>query len=425
MTNLNLETMDTALRFLTSLALGLLLGLERQRNPAAKAGLRTFALVALFGTANGLLSEQLGTPWILIAGMLLVGAMAIGAYAGQNDRAADSGTTTVIALLLCYGLGAMIWYGHRQLAVAIAIVSTLLLHFKTELHGISERLKSQDIASILQFAALTFIVLPLLPNRGYGPYQAINPYHMWLMVVLVSGVGLAGYLALRFASANRGTLLTGLLGGLISSTATTLVFSRQTRNDATTLDTSVRIILLSNLMVPARLAVIIGVADFRVLLAVLPALLASILLGGVAVYFSRSSLPLAQQASPALFTNPTQIKVALGFGLIYATVLLLTAWVSGQIGALGFYAVAFVSGLTDVDAISLSSVQLAAQDRIPLDQASIGVAMALVANILLKASLTFAVGGRALAGRCAPTMIAMTGGVLLGLAACQWFAEVP
>ncbi|MEQ1882760.1 MAG: DUF4010 domain-containing protein, partial [Burkholderiales bacterium] len=252
-----------------------------------------------------------------------------------------------------------------------------------------------------------------------------NPYHMWLMVVLVSGVGLAGYLALRFASANRGTLLTGLLGGLISSTATTLVFSRQTRNDATTLDTSVRIILLSNLMVPARLAVIIGVADFRVLLAVLPALLASILLGGVAVYFSRSSLPLAQQASPALFTNPTQIKVAFGFGLIYATVLLLTAWVSGQIGALGFYAVAFVSGLTDVDAISLSSVQLAAQDRIPLDQASIGVAMALVANILLKASLTFAVGGRALAGRCAPTMIAMTGGVLLGLAACQWFAEVP
>ncbi|MFN0038938.1 MAG: MgtC/SapB family protein [Burkholderiales bacterium] len=417
MMDTTVPTMEIAIRFLTSLAVGLLLGLDRQKNPAAKAGLRTFALVALFGTTCGMLTDHLGTTWILIAGMLLVGAMVIGAYLGQNDPAADSGTTTIIALLLCYALGAMIWYGHRQLAVALAIVSTVLLHFKTELHGISERLKSQDIASILQFAALTFIVLPLLPDRGYGPYQAVNPYHVWLMVVLVSGVGLTGYLALRFANANRGVLLTGLLGGLISSTATTLVFSRQTRDHAASLSTSARIILLSNLMVPARLAVIIGIADFQVLRALLPAFLVSILLGGVAVYFSRSSLPVPQQASPSIFTNPTQIKVALGFGAIYATVLLLTAWVSTQIGALGFYAVAFVSGLTDVDAITLSSVQLAAQGRIPLDQAGIGVAAALIANILLKAVLTLAIGGRALAARCAPTLMAMTGGVLLGLTA--------
>jgi uncharacterized membrane protein (DUF4010 family) len=189
------EALHTPLQFMTSLAIGLPLGLERQRNPIAKAGLRTCALAALFGTVCGLLAQTTATPWMMAAGLLVTGAMIIAAYAGETLPEGESGTTTVIAVLLCYGFGVMVWYGHTQYAVGLAIAATVLLHFKTELHGFSDRLVPDDISSMLQFSVPTFIVLPLLPNRGYGPYQVqvFNPHHLWLMVVLISGVSLAGY----------------------------------------------------------------------------------------------------------------------------------------------------------------------------------------------------------------------------------------
>jgi uncharacterized membrane protein (DUF4010 family) len=418
MVDFDADPVRVGLQFLTSLAVGLLLGLERQRNPSAKAGLRTFALVALFGTVNGLLAEKVGSPWILAVGLLLVGAMIIASYAEQNDPGGDSGTTTVIAVLLCYCLGVMIWYDQRQLAVALAIVATILLYFKTELHGISARLTSQDITSILQFAVLSFIVLPLLPNRGYGPYTAINPYHVWLMVVLVSGVSLVGYLALRFLGDGRGALLTGLLGGLVSSTATTLVHARQARRDGTALAVSSVIIVVANLVVLLRLAVIVGVADVTLLGALGPALLGGVMLGAPSVLLLRRNEP-ESSASKHAFANPTQLKVALGFGLVYATVLLASAWMSTKAGALGLYAVAFVSGLTDVDAITLSSVQLVKLSRIAAAQAVGAIVLAFVANMLLKGILIVAIGGVALARRCVLPMVFMTGGTILGFFAMR------
>src|SRR5450756_2255455 len=181
-------------QFLTSLAIGLLIGLERERTPSAKAGLRTFALVALFGTLSALLSTKLGSPWLLIAGLLAVAGMIIAAYLNKpseplrqaQHRENDPGTTTVIALLLCYGLGAMIWYGLAELAVMLAIGITALLYFKPELRGISQRLTRRDLVAVLQFSVLTFIVLPILPDQDYGPYHAFNPHQAWLMVVLLS-----------------------------------------------------------------------------------------------------------------------------------------------------------------------------------------------------------------------------------------------
>src|SRR5450759_5243733 len=174
-------------QFLTSLAIGLLIGLESERTPSAKAGLRTFALVALFGTLSALLSTKLGSPWLLIAGLLAVAGMIIAAYLNKpseplrpslpqeaQDRENDPGTTTVIALLLCYGLGAMIWYGLAELAVMLAIGITALLYFKPELRGISQRLTRRDLVAVLQFSVLTFIVLPILPDQDYGPYHAFN-----------------------------------------------------------------------------------------------------------------------------------------------------------------------------------------------------------------------------------------------------------
>ena len=161
--------------FVTSLAIGLLIGLERERSPGSRAGLRTFALVALFGTLTALLSEETNTPSLLLGGLLIVGLMTIAAYFRARDDSIDPGTTTVAAILVCYGLGAAVWYDNDTLAIMLAIITTVLLYFKTELHGITEKLNRRDLISVLQFAVLTFIILPILPDKNYGPYEAINP----------------------------------------------------------------------------------------------------------------------------------------------------------------------------------------------------------------------------------------------------------
>ena len=191
-------------QFLTSLAIGLLIGLERERNPSAKAGLRTFALVAIFGTLAALLSAKLGTPWLLIAGLLAIAIMITAAYFNTPNEANDPGTTTVIALLLSYALGAMVWYGLAKLAVMLAIGITALLYFKPELRGLSQKMDRHDLLAVLQFAVLTFIVLPILPDQNYGPYAAVNPHQAWLMVVLISGISLSGYTALHAVGTRYG-----------------------------------------------------------------------------------------------------------------------------------------------------------------------------------------------------------------------------
>jgi uncharacterized membrane protein (DUF4010 family) len=213
------DQLATLYPFLTSLAIGLLIGLERERSPFARAGLRTFSLVALAGTLGALLSEKAGAPWMLGAGLLIMGGMMVASYFKASESE-DPGTTTVAAVVICYTLGAMVWYDMEQLAVTLAILTTALLYFKPELRGVSRNLTRLDLVSILQFAVLSFVILPILPNQNYGPYNAINPYQVWWMVVLISGLSLAGYAALRVAGQRHGTLLTGLFGGIASSTAT-------------------------------------------------------------------------------------------------------------------------------------------------------------------------------------------------------------
>ena len=207
--------------FITSLAIGLLIGLERERKPDAKAGVRTYALVALLGTLAAMLGQETGSGWVLAAGMLVIGAMMMLALAVDPQQDRDPGTTSVVALMICYALGATVWFGYETLAVMLAIATTALLYFKAELHGFSRSLTAKDLISILQFAVLSFVILPILPDRDFGPYGALNPHQIWWMVVLISGVSLAGYTALRIVGPRHGPALIGFFGGLVSSTATT------------------------------------------------------------------------------------------------------------------------------------------------------------------------------------------------------------
>ncbi len=404
------------LKFLTSLALGLLLGLQRERTPSAKAGVRTFALVALFGTVSGLIADAADSAWIIAAGLALVGLMIIAAYRREDEKTeADSGTTTVIALLLCFGLGVMVWYEYTQLAVAIAIAATVLLHFKAELHGFSERMSQRDLASILQFAVLTFIVLPLLPDRGFGPYGALNPHHIWLMVVLVSGVSLAGYMALRLAGTGRSLALVGLFGGLVSSTATTVVYARQEAAHPAMAPVGGAIVGIANLVVLARLAVVSAVVAPSVLPVMLP-LLASGLVAGLAPLAPplRRVMATPDLDMPAL-DNPTNLRVALGFAALYAVILLGAAWLSERAGSHGLYAIAAASGFVDVDAITLTSLNLLNSGTVNSAVAATAVGVAFISNVAVKLGLMLFLGGRGLFVQCLPSFAASAAGIIAGV----------
>lgn len=382
-------------KFAIALLIGLLIGTERELAPTAKAGIRTFALVTLFGTLSGLIAETANSEWIIAVGIALVGAMMISAY--QRDSiAGESGSTTVIAVLVSYCLGTMVWYGYGQIAGMLAIITTLLLYFKAELHGVTHGLTRTDLVSILQFAVLSIIVLPILPDTNYGPFGTLNPHQTWMMVVLVSGVSLAGYLALRIVGERHGAPLLGLLGGLVSSTATTVVYSRNGRAHPEIIKIAVIVILLANLVVLVRLMLVTAVVAIDVLPHLAPVLCAGLVLGLIGTFSIWRRWNTATGTPMPEISNPTELRTALSFGALYAIVLLLSAWLSNIAGTSGLYLVALFSGLTDVDAITLSSLRLHEMGSLTANEAVNAISIALLSNIAFKLGIVFTVGGAAM-----------------------------
>lgn len=401
------------LAFAISLGIGLLIGLERERKPDAKAGLRTYGLTAMLGCLAGMLDP--GNGWVIAAGLLMVATMMIVSQARDPLDDGDPGTTSVIALMLCYGLGVLVWHGKSTLAVMLAITTAVLLYFKAQLHDVSRSLTHKDLISILQFGVLSLVVLPILPNEDYGPYQALNPHQIWWMVVLVSGLSLAGYAALRIVGNRHGAPLLGFFGGLVSSTATTLVFARNAHHDVKLADTATLVILIANLVVTLRLGIVAAVLAPSLLLP-LTGVLGCGLLFGLAYAISKwrrlsaaGDLPLPE------VKNPTEIRSALSFGLLYGVVLLLAAWLQDIAGSQGLYLVALASGVTDVDAITLSTLRLFNQQTLAATPAIVAIALAALANLAFKSGLIAFIGGRELARRALPGMAAIGVGFMLGI----------
>ncbi len=415
MTPFEQTTPEQVQAFATSLAIGLLIGMERERRADAKAGLRTFALVGMLGALSALVATKAGSGWILAMGLLVIGGMMIAAVNIDPHDDGDPGTTSVVAAMVCYGLGAAIWYGYAELAVMLAIATTVLLYFKAQLHGISASLTHRDLISILQFAVLSFIILPILPNRNFGPYASLNPHQVWWMVVLISGVSLAGYAALRIAGGRHGAPLIGILGGFASSTATTMLFARHARERDDLVRTATLVILLANLVVMLRLW-LVSAAVAPSLMLPLSLVLGSGVAGGLVVTLygwrhlgAQGDLPMPE------VKNPTEIRTALTFGLIYALVLFLSAFLQDVAGNKGLYLVALASGLTDVDAITLSSLRLFNLEKLAAEQTVIAISLAVLSNLVFKTGLVIMIGGMALARRVLPGMLAIAAGLGGGL----------
>lgn len=381
--------------FAISLGLGLLVGLQRQHEKARIAGIRTFPLITLFGTISALLSQEFG-GWIVAASALGITAIVVTANIMQrNEQQTDVGQTTEVAALLMFAVGAYLVLGQTTVAVAIGGVTAVLLHLKDTLHLAVARMGEKDLKAIMQFVVISLIILPVLPNENYGPYGVLNPYNIWLMVVLIVGIGLSGYFAYKIFGGKAGTLLGGILGGLISSTATTVTYARRSKNSNRNNSMIALVIFIATVVSLGRIITEVAVVSPQSLPVVAPPIMVLflIMLALAAVtYFFRKGDPDKMPEQE----NPAQLKTAFIFGAVYGTVILATAAAKDHFGSSGLYIVAVISGLTDVDAITLSTSRLMNQESIGLQTGWKVILVAALSNIAFKGALAGFLGKEAL-----------------------------
>lgn len=398
-----------------ALGLGLLVGLQRERADPEHGGFRTFALLTVLGAVCGLLVPTVG-PWAAGAGLAGVIACIVVGNAASPKR--DPKLINEFTMLVMFAVGLLSAVGPVALAVALGVGVAVLLQAKGRLHGLAARLGDKDMRALLTFLALTFIILPLVPDREVGPYGVLNPRHLWLLVVLVVGIGLAGYVAFKALGSRLGLPLAGVLGGLISSTATTVSYARRAGASGGGVGGAggaAFVIVLAGTVVYVRVAVEVAAAG--------PALLPHAA-GPIGVMFAASLAgaavlwlmlgdgdgPMPEQA------NPAELASALAFAGLFAAVLLLGAWAKATFGEAGLLAVAGLGGLTDMDAVTLSTARLADAGRTTHESGWRAIVVALMSNVAFKAVLAAALGGRALGvrvGAAAAAQLLAGAGVLL------------
>lgn len=404
-----------------ALAIGLLIGVERgwQERKAEEgeriAGVRTFGLIGLLGGILALLAQQFGGALLGLAFVGLAGALAAVYVINQRQGDEDVGITSQVATLLTFALGALAATGELALAAAFAVVTALLLNYKPLLHRWVGALEARELHAGIQLLLISVVLLPVLPDRGYGPWQALNSYAIWWMVVLIATISFAGYFAVKIAGTRRGTIFTGLFGGLASSTAVTLHFSRLARAGAVPAPVlATGILLACGTMFPRMLLVasVLNPGMFRLL--VVPAAVMALLVYGTALVHWRVAAQHETEAVSPL-RNPLELKAALGFGLLLALIMLLGQALRRGFGDAGVLALAAASGVTDVDAITLSLARMS-QDDLAGPVAATGIVIAAAVNSLAKGGMATFIGGRNIAPRVGLPLLACA----LGGLATAW-----
>jgi len=396
-----------------AVALGLLVGLQRERVDKTVAGIRTFAIIGMLGVFAGVLGATAG-DWVIAGGLLSLAALTVMAnvlwdHAGQRDP----GMTTEVAILVMYSIGVALTRGYMIEGIVAAGVLALLLHWKAPLHEFAERIGQDEFAALMRLVLIGLIVLPALPNRAFGPYEVLNPFEIWLMVVLIVGISMGGYVAFRLLGPRTGAVAAGLLGGMISSTATTVSYARRSASAPERSSAAALVIVLASAVVFVRVLVEIAVVAPGVLavtagpLGAMLALMA--LIAGALYVFGIGSRDLEVEDQEP----PSELKAAVVFGLLYAVVLVAVAFAEDRLGQRGLYGVAALSGLTDLDAITLSTANLMQAGQLELATGWRMILVGGLSNIVFKGGVVLLLGSRALRGRIALAF----GAALLGGAA--------
>ncbi|TXT33091.1 MAG: membrane protein [Planctomycetota bacterium] len=376
-----------------SLLLGGLVGLQRQHVDSPLGGVRTFPLVTVFGSLCAILAGPFG-GWMVAAGLLAtVAVIALGSrqFRTQSDR----GITSETAMLVMFAVGALCVSGPMIIAVAVGAGVAVLLQFKPQLHGLVTKLGDADIKAIMQFVLITFIVLPVLPNETYDPFDVLNPHEIWLMVVLVVGISLGGYISYKFLGPHAGLILSGLLGGVISSTATTASYARRSVEQPAMVLAAATVICLATGVSFVRILLEVAVVSRTLLPAVAPLLIGLMVVSMLfaLLYGCRGSKPPEMMPPQG---NPSELKSAILFGALYGLVLISVAASKEHLPQSGLYAIAAMSGLADLDAITLSTARLVESGRLSVDSAWRSILIAALSNLVFKSGLVLALGDRKL-----------------------------
>ncbi|MEX2962235.1 MgtC/SapB family protein [Microbulbifer sp. TYP-18] len=387
---------DTLVAFGIALGLGLLVGLQRERTAVRLGGIRTFPLIALFGAMVARTSQIYDAAWLMAIGLLcMVVLILLGNLERLRGEAETSGVTTEVTALLMFLLGVLLVVGDKTLAVVAGGTITVLLHLKPSMHRFAQRLSENDLRAIMRFALISLIILPVLPNQTFGPYDVLNPFKIWLLVVLIVGIGLGGYGLYKLVGAQAGTLLSGVIGGLISSTATTVSYAQRVRNNDTALDLAALVILIASTTMFVRIFVEISVVAPHILGQLAPPLAALMAVSVAVCGVGYRTISRRKYDIPAQ-SNPAELGSALIFACLYAAVLLGIAAGQEYLGNRGTYLVAMISGFADVDAITLSSANLAGEGLLEPATALRAIVIATLANLAFKAVVGGILGGRAL-----------------------------
>ena len=409
-----------AIRFAAALGLGVILGLERERTKAEEggfAGVRTFGLIGLAGGLAAFLGDTLGAPSLAVVLFVGVAGLLVASYSLGPSRGA--GITTELSALLAFTLGFLCVREHVPLAAGLAVMSGGVLALRDWLHRVAQRIETADVEATLKFALVSLIILPLVPNEPLGPapFDLLTPYKVWLMVVLISGLNFSSYLLVKVLGPEHGIGLTGLLGGLVSSTAVTLGFAQRSREKGAEPNALALGTLIAWTIMFARIVVIVAVlvpALALLLLAWMGVLgLASL---GIAFYLWRHEAS-EKQHQVASGSNPFELGSAIRFGLAFGVISLGAHAAQIYFGKAGLYLASALAGLTDVDAITLSMTELVRGGAEELPTAARAIVIAALSNTVAKGVMSASLGSPELRRIMAPATAAL---LVIGLAAA-WF----
>jgi uncharacterized membrane protein (DUF4010 family) len=400
--------------------IGLLLGLEREHSQRSDgglfAGIRTFPILTLSGFVAARVAG-LGAEWVLPTTLLAIGGLAIASYVrGAN---AHLGATTEVTAILAPLLGAMVAWREGVLAASVAVLVALLLAMKPALHRLAGAITEDEIFAILKFCVLAMILLPLLPNRALGPYDALVPRQVGIVVVVLSAVSLGGYLLVRTLGARAGWTLAGLLGGLGSSTAVTLSLSSKAREHVDEIRALAVGIVLASTVLYVRVLLVVSLFDVALAAYLTPAMLVLLLCGGGFALVAYRKLGPETRAG-VTFKNPAEIGKALVLGLVFSTIVVLARAAQANLGTSGIWATGAVGGLVDVDSVAIAVAGMRRGGLVSLGVGSGAVLLATLANLVLKGGVVIVAGGRDLARRVAPAFGALSGVTLLILGLVAW-----
>lgn len=400
-------------RFGLALGLGLMIGIEREREKgsASFAGIRTFPLISITGCAAAMI-EDLFLHWVFVAVFIVLGIFIVHSRSIVSSASPVQGITTEVAAMLAFLLGGMAWWQIGNLAAALAVVAVFLLAAKRPLEQLAQKMGHEDIIAFVQFGVITLIILPIVPNHTFGPLNVLNPYKIWLMVVLISAVNLVGYALSKLVEARKGIELAGMIGGLISSTAVALGFSRQSRNQTAFAGAfAVAITLASVIMLPRILFITFSVnpALAQSLAQPVTTVALSGILGCFILWrFQKNKAPAVSESETASIKhrNPLELWYAVSFGLFFGLVLFVSKAAQVKYASEGIYFASLFGGLADVDAVALSLANLA-PETISLNVATQGILLAIIANTVVKGLIVFSAGAAAMRMKVAPVFLLM------------------